>query len=266
MLQETLGPILEQAYKTYNHRRFVHPDPLEFLYRYDQPADREVAGMVASSLAYGRVAQVLKSTDRVLEIFGKHPAQRLPFLSRSELGVLLHAFKHRFTTGEEMAGLLFAMGKVLETDGTLRALLKGVDRRPWVDVIDDYAARLNALAGGLSTLLPLPSRGSACKRLMMFMRWMVRRDEVDVGDWHDLGTQRLIVPLDTHMFRVARELGLTRRRSTSLRAALEVTEAFRKIRPDDPVRYDFALTRPGIRHEKIIGLKNQDPGWDTAPE
>jgi len=254
MQHDALVDFLEQAYETYNHREFVHPDPLEFLYRYTLPVDREVAGIVASSLAYGRVVQILKSVGQVLDMLGRHPAQRLETLSRRDLSGLLRGFRHRFTTGEEMAGLLTAVGKVIRTEGTLRGLFKNVDKRPWVDVLDGFVVALDMEARGLPSLLPRPSKGSACKRLMMFMRWMVRKDEVDVGDWHDLGPHHLIVPLDTHMFRVSRGLGLTSRRSASLKAAIEITNEFSKIQPDDPARYDFALTRPGIRHEDIIRI------------
>ena len=98
-----------------------------------------------------------------------------------------------------------------------------------------------------TSLLPLPARGSACKRLNLFLRWMTRRDDVDPGGWDDVPPARLIVPLDTHMHRICLTLRLTRRKHPNMRAALEATSAFRQVAPDDPVRYDFALTRLGIR-------------------
>jgi uncharacterized protein (TIGR02757 family) len=98
-------------------------------------------------------------------------------------------------------------------------------------------------------LLPAPEAGSACKRLLMYLRWMARRDAVDPGPWQGVDPRLLVVPMDTHMYRVARALGFTRRRTAGMRAALETTAAFARFRPGDPVRYDFALTRLGIRRD-----------------
>ncbi|TET48555.1 MAG: DUF2400 family protein, partial [Actinomycetota bacterium] len=112
---------LGQLYEKYNHREFVHPDPLEFLYRYDDMKDREIAGLIASSLAYGRVAQILKSVDRVLEKMAPSPHRFLletgPDLLKDSFG----GFKHRFTTGGEIAGLLSAAGKMIRDSGSLNA-------------------------------------------------------------------------------------------------------------------------------------------------
>ncbi len=99
------------------------------------------------------------------------------------------------------------------------------------------------------SLVPLPARGSACKRLNLFLRWMVREDEVDPGGWDDVPTSKLIVPLDTHIHRTGLALGLTDRKCADMRCALEITKAFRRFAPYDPVRYDFAFTRLGIRKD-----------------
>ena len=101
-------------------------------------------------------------------------------------------------------------------------------------------------------LLPSPSAGSACKRLNLFLRWMVRQDNVDPGGWDSVSPAKLIIPLDTHMHRIGRRLGLTPRRQADLRTAIEITEGFRGICPSDPVRYDFALTRLGIRRDEGV--------------
>ncbi len=321
MDKQKLTDFLERAYTRYNHRGFVHPDPLEFLYMYDDPLDREVVAMVASSLAYGRVAQILKSVAKVLSILdghpklpvkfehkggGKwsrckslsqferrrtsgtlsiklvkttkqmgrlqcptaefspviwgHPAQALLELDCGEIRQRLGDFKHRFTTGTEMAAFLTGLKKILHEYGSLHALIRATPHGPWPNRVDAFARRINEAAGGLSSLVPLPSRGSACKRLMMFFRWMVRKDEVDVGDWHELGAYNLIVPLDTHMFRVARMLKFTNRATTGMKTAIEITNRFKELQPDDPVKYDFALTRPGIRNEPMFVELLQ---WDT---
>jgi uncharacterized protein (TIGR02757 family) len=103
------------------------------------------------------------------------------------------------------------------------------------------------------SLLSAPEKGSACKRLHLYLRWMARRDDVDPGCWTRLRPELLVVPLDTHMHRAARALRLTRRKQPNLAAALDVTAAFRRMNPTDPLKYDFALTRLGIRADEDMG-------------
>jgi uncharacterized protein (TIGR02757 family) len=99
---------------------------------------------------------------------------------------------------------------------------------------------------GAAAFLPAPADGSACKRPLLFLRWMVRRDAVDPGPWRSVDPARLVVPLDVHVARAARRLGLLRRRATDWRAALETTRALRRIDPADPVRFDYPICRAGI--------------------
>jgi uncharacterized protein (TIGR02757 family) len=240
---------LDGLYARYHRREFVHPDPVEFLYGYGDPRDREVVGLVASSLAYGRVAQILASVSRVLERMPS-PASFVAGSSRRTLRREFAGFKHRFTTGDELSGLLLGVKRAVEEHGSLRACFAAGIRpgdETVVPALTNFAGTLSREMGdGCNSILPSPCRGSACKRLNLFLRWMVRRDEVDPGGWDEVPPSSLLVPLDTHMYRVSRALGFTRRRSADLRTALEVTEAFRRIHPGDPVRYDFVLTRAGI--------------------
>jgi len=129
-----------------------------------------------------------------------------------------------------------------------------------------FVDELCSAAGGLDDhLLPRPERGSACKRLNLWLRWMVRRDAVDPGGWTGVSPAQLVVPLDVHMHRICRALGLTRREAADLRTAVEITDAFRSFAPDDPVRYDFALTRLGIRPGPEADLEAFLAKWGTSP-
>ena len=241
--------VFEELYARYNDRKFVHPDPLEFLYAYDDLRDREVVALIASSLAYGRVQQILKSVSIVLEAIGS-PLRYVRTTSGSKMKRHFRDFKHRFTTGDEVAELLLGVGRVVEKHGSLgNCLALGIDRRDKTvkSALGHFARELAAPVGNKkSSLIPDPPKGSACKRLNLMLRWMVRKDEVDPGGWDQIDTSRLIVPLDTHMHRIAIEHGLTTRKNADMRAALEITDAFARYSPEDPVRYDFALTRPGI--------------------
>ncbi|MGO9309017.1 MAG: TIGR02757 family protein [Spirochaetia bacterium] len=250
---------LASLYRRYNRREFVHPDPLELVYDYAAPEDQEIAGLISACLAYGRVAQILASVGRVLGLMGDEGSggrgSPHAFLGRTtdqDLRDTFRTFKHRFTTGNEIAALLIGVKRTIVEYGSLETLFAaGVGRN------DDtvlpglvlFVERLRLCAGGpgaCPTLLSSPADGSACKRLNLYLRWMVRRDRVDPGTWHKVARSRLVVPLDTHMFRIARALGLTARRQANMRTAVEITRAFARHSPRDPVRYDFCLTRLGI--------------------
>jgi uncharacterized protein (TIGR02757 family) len=242
---------LEGLYHRYNRRCFVDPDPLSFLYRYPDPADREIVALVAASLAYGQVKSILKSVARVLEILGPSPSRTLRVERPAVLRKRLAGFRHRFATGDHLAGLLTAVRSLLSEHGSLqRCFLSGLHpaEPTLLPAMTRFADGLIAASpDDPGHLIARPGRGSACKRLNLMLRWLVREDAVDPGGWHGVPSSKLIVPLDVHMHRMARELGLTARKSANMTTALEITAGFSRLCPEDPVRYDFTLTRPGIR-------------------
>lgn len=239
---------LETIYKKYNRKENIHPDPLEFLLLYDRPEDREIVGLIASGLAYGRVASILNSTEKVLSIMGKSPCSYLKSADSGSIRADLRNFKHRFTSAGEMAALLSSLGQLQKEYGSLAYMMtelqNGVSYREALHLFVDKI--LTSAGVSRCSLLPRPSLGSACKRLHLFMRWMVRKDEVDPGGWDMIHPRDLIIPLDVHMHRAGTELGFTCRKSADRKTAEEVTDGFRRLCPEDPVRYDFAITRLGI--------------------
>jgi uncharacterized protein (TIGR02757 family) len=241
---------LEDLYRRYNHRSFVHPDPLEFLYDYPDVRDREVVGFVGASLAYGRVAQILRKVSLVLERMGFSPRAFLDVSSERTLRRTFSDFKHRFTTGEELANALWGLREAIRRYGSLQGCFTAHLRPEDDTILPALCAFVSEICGEPSrrvgALLSSPKGASACKKLNLFLRWMVRRDAVDPGGWDAVPASKLVVPVDVHMHRVGLGLGMTRRRQADMRTALEITEGFRKIFPSDPVRYDFVLTRPGI--------------------
>ncbi|MBI4775176.1 MAG: TIGR02757 family protein [Deltaproteobacteria bacterium] len=249
-LKTSLDRHLDDLYLRYNRREFVHPDPLAFLYPYEDVRDREIVGLIASALAYGRVNQIMKSVGLVLERMPS-PHAFLRQASLRSLEKTFQGFKHRFTTGEELAALLFGVKRAVERHGSLSSCFRlGLhdEDDTVLEALAAFVDELSTLANrSLSFLLPSPTKGSACKRLHLYLRWMVRRDAVDPGGWKSVDPSKLVVPLDTHMYRIGLALGLTGCKQANIRAALEVTAGFRTIAPNDPVRYDFALTRLGIR-------------------
>jgi uncharacterized protein (TIGR02757 family) len=244
---------LESLYDLYNHRAFVHPDPLEFLYLYPDIHERELVGLIASSLAYGRVAQILKSVSSILKRM--HPSPRSFLLDSSKKGLLVcfSGFRHRFTTGDEIAYMLLGAKQVIEQYGSLyNCFLDGFNKNEntVIPAISAFVKELNSAAEERkNSLLPSPGMGSACKRINLFLRWMVRKDRVDPGGWNRVPRSMLIIPLDTHMHKICIDLDMTHRKNADMLTAVEITKAFRKIAPEDPVRYDFSLTRLGIRKD-----------------
>lgn len=247
---EPLGHRLERLYSVCNDPRYIHPDPLETILPFRRIEDREIAALLASSLAYGRVNQILKSIRRVLEIMGDSPRRYLETASPEQLERDFAGFKHRFHTGEDLAQLFRGVQRALERHGSLeKCFLSGFSSgdRTVLTASERFTEELCCFfPAGESTLLPSPKHGSACKRLHLMLRWLVRKDKVDPGGWDSIPARCLIVPLDTHMHRLARELGLTRRNAADRKTAEEITYAFSRCCPEDPVRYDFSLTRFGI--------------------
>ena len=242
----------EGLYRAYNHHEYIHPDPLEFVYKYPEGPEREIVGLIASSLAYGRVAQILKSVGSVLDKMGKSPRQYIEKSSPEYMQNTFAAFKHRFTTGAEMASLLTGIKKILDDYGSLEnCFFSGMDNEVTIMPALDKFATEAALGNEFRSLLPMPSAGSACKRLNLYLKWMIRNDEVDPGCWKKIPPSKLVMPLDTHIFRICSNLGITKRKSADMKTALEITSFFRSINPEDPIKYDFALTRPGIWNGRI---------------
>jgi len=251
---EKSRPLFEKLYSDYNKRVYVSPDPLQFLYDYEDPLDREVVAFIASSLAYGRVPQILKSVRRVLSMLGPNPSRSLADMSRRDIEAGLGSFVHRFTGAKEMADFLFGIKTALYEHGSLEGLFGACCNGSAWDSLDSFVSKLICYSSGADAgqnvfLLPRPSNGSACKRLALFLRWMVRSDAVDPGGWRCISPEVLFIPLDTHMFNICSAIGICNLKSANGRAAAQITEAFRVICPEDPVRYDFALTRFGIRDD-----------------
>ncbi|MCS6771532.1 MAG: TIGR02757 family protein [Kiritimatiellae bacterium] len=243
---EGLAARLEALYAEFNRPLLIGDDPLGCVRPYANPADREVAALVAAVCAFGNVKQISASIRLALAVFGQQPAQALRDISEAELVQALGGWRHRWANGRHLANLLIAARSASERYGSLGAAWIRARRAEDADAHDTLQRWVLMLCEcGLrrdNPLVPQPDRGSACKRLHLLLRWLVRCDAVDPGGWPD-DPSRLLVPLDVHMLRIARALRFTRRKAADLKAAREVTRRFRLIRPDDPVRYDFALTR-----------------------
>lgn len=244
---KNLKPLLDGLYKKLNRRDLVDPDPLVFLYDFDDIKDREIVGLISSSVAYGRVAQILKSVRKILKPMDSQPIDFINSNNRKDFQETYKGFKHRFTTDEDIASLFSGIKRALKVHGSLENLFLSKKDQTTTERLAFFANFLNS--GKQNYLLPSPMKGSACKRLNLYLKWMVRKDVVDPGGWEKVNPSDLIIPLDTHMHKASTLLKFTTRKAADWKTALEITEKFREICPKDPTKYDFALTRLGIRQE-----------------
>lgn len=240
---------LERVYQACHRADWIHPDPLECVYRYSASADREIVGLIAAALAYGRVAQILRSVAVVLDPMGTSPHEFLLTHSEAAIRKTFDGFRHRWTSSSDLVGFLVGIRRMLQRHGSLEAGFLQYHREDADTTLTGLAGFVNEIAGkeARNSLLPDPMKGSACKRMHLYLRWMVRSDVIDPGCWSGVRPDQLIVPLDTHLHRMGRALDLTQRKQANLKTALELTARFKDIVPEDPLRYDFALTRLGIR-------------------
>lgn len=255
--QPAIRNVLEKLYRKYNRRELIKPDPLQFVYKYSSQADMEIAGLLSAVLAYGRVEQIQKSLTRLFSIIGDSPRAFVRDFGPAHRRKL-QGFKHRFTSGDDISDLLTLLKEILEQSGNIENyFLPGHIRSDknlipalsnFCDsLLDLYAARHGGnISSGLKYLLASPSGGSACKRLNLYLRWMVRDDAVDAGLWKSVDKAKLVVPVDVHMGRLCRILGFHDNKTNSMKTALKITAKFAEIEPTDPVKYDFSLSRIGI--------------------
>ena len=235
----------------------ITPDPLELVLAQRDPADQEVAALLAAAFAYGRAETVVANVGVVLARMKPSPARYLATFERSEAERRFAGFTHRFQKSAELVALLERLAAVLREHGSLGALYQaGYDEgdrdvapslaRFTAAIIDAVPPRDARERAALEYLLSSPEGGSACKRMNLFLRWMVRRTAPDLALWTFLDPAKLVIPLDTHIHRIATFLGLNTRRSADWKAARAITDRLARFAPSDPVRYDFALCRLGI--------------------
>ncbi len=257
-----LRPLLERLRRTY-HRGFLSSDPVEFVHMFSSPGDREVVGLIASLLAYGRVDGIKRAVGRVLELMDWKPYRFVRAFDPKRGASVFSGFVYRFNSGRDVACLIYIMKQMIEGSGSIGAFfMEGYSPRDRniKGALSSFSKRALSLdrAGiyrgmgpeadkGLRFFFPDPASGSPCKRLNLYLRWMVRKDDgLDFGLWKGVAPSKLIIPLDTHIARISRNIGLTKRATADWKTAEEITGALKQLDPRDPLKYDFALTRLGI--------------------
>ena len=257
-----LKTVLDNLYASRSSRHLAN-DPLSFCHRYDATEDREIAGLVASCLAYGNVKIILRNLEAVFGAVGASPRRFVERFEPREGLRLFAGFRHRFNDGRDLCALFLAARTMIEEADSIGDFFLGCHDPHAGDLTSsltefsaailafDYAPVFGTPAippdSYFPFFFPSPAAGSACKRLCMFLRWMVRpADGIDLGLWKEVSPAQLVIPVDTHIHRICRNLGLTARRQADWRTAREITAALRRLDPADPVKYDFALCHLGI--------------------
>ncbi len=236
---------LNKLYDKYNKKEFIHPDPYEFVEQYSKKEDKEIVGLIASSFAVGNVFQIIKFLNSVFDVMNKQPYNFFMNVTEDEIDSKFRGFYYRYYKDIHIIEFFLNIKKVVAKYGSLEL---------WV--MDNYSEsdetffplfkKLSADFNLSSALIPKSSGNSAFKRLALYFRWMVREDNVDVGLWGSLPAPKLIIPLDIHMTNVSKILGFTTSSANSMSNVLKITKEFAKLNPDDPVKWDFALSRLGI--------------------
>lgn len=235
----------EKIYKIYTNNDYVFSDPIIFPKRFKDKTDIEISSLISSSLAYGNVKQIISTLQKIFDIL-KHPTQYIKNSSNEKIFKDFKNIKHRFTNGFEIAKLLIRLKEIYKNNKDIESLfLKFYVKGSPIHI--SYTPFITNIFGNkLKTLIPDAQKGSSMKRFNMFLRWMVRKDKIDFGIWKNISKSDLIYPLDTHVHRFALKNGITSRKDNSIKTALEITAFFKKINENDPVKYDFAISRIGI--------------------
>jgi uncharacterized protein (TIGR02757 family) len=256
---QRLKPVLDRLYTDFNHADSA-TDPIQIVKRFSRDDDREIVGFIAAALAFGRVSSVLQSIERVLAVMGPGPAAYLRGFDARRDGPAFAGIVHRWTRAADIVAMLWLLRQMIDRSGSVEGFfLEGYDAAAddVADALDSFSTRAMTLdlksaygrvprRPGVCYFFPRPSAGSGCKRLNLFLRWMVRCDALDLGVWKRVSPAKLIVPLDTHVIRVGRCLGLTTYVSPGWRMARDITASLRTIDPIDPVKYDFSICHLGM--------------------
>lgn len=222
----------------------IAPDPLQLVLRYDAPRDQEVAGLLAAAFAYGRADIVVTNIGGVLDRMAPSPFAYVAKFDRDRALEDFAGFSHRFHKTPDLVNLLERIATVIGLHGSLGELF----RLCYDAEDDDIGPSLTRFVETLGSdyLLTSPRDGSACKRMNLFLRWMVRRTPPDLGIWDFVDPAKLVVPLDTHVHRITTFLGLNDRKTPDWKAARSITDRLAQFNRQDPIRYDFAICRLGI--------------------
>jgi uncharacterized protein (TIGR02757 family) len=245
--QRELSEFLNLKEAEYNRPRFIPTDPIQIPHKFSDPLDIEISAFLTAVIAWGQRVTIINNAERLMQWMDHAPAQFIRDFEPRDLRPF-ETFVHRTFNGDDCLAFLYALQAIYDQYGSLEKALRNSFQTEPGEPGSGWN-RFKTLFFQIEHLprsrkhLPDPLKGSSAKRMNMFLRWMVRRDSkgVDFGIWDSFSPSELYLPLDVHTARVARKLGILRRKQNDWKAVLELTEKLRKLDPVDPVRFDFAL-------------------------
>lgn len=245
-------------------QELVKNDPIQFVHKFQGRNDIEIAGFFASHLAFGRVKMIIKNLEKLFSLMQWKPYEFVMNFNR-ESGRFLSGFVHRFVKGNDIVKIVYSLKEIYSENGGLEEFfLRGYSKedKDLQNAIYKFTENFYSLKSlkdmmqkaksgsensGIYFLLPPPGSKSAYKRLNLFLRWMVRQEDgLDTGLWKRIRPSQLIIPLDTHIARISKNLGLTQRKTPDIKMAIEITENLKMLDGEDPLKYDFVLCHAGI--------------------
>lgn len=252
---------LDKLYTQYQEK-FSSKDPIWVLHQFSDSRDIEIMGLITASYSYGQVEQINQFTEKLISQIGRNPYEFTINFTKRKDKKFLKGLNYRFNTEDDLIRLFDSIRKSLCEFGSLKNLFLKNYRADAENIVEalsyftsilySYGNHNNGTAGNyFKYLLANPNDKSTCKRMNLYLRWMVRKDKIDTGIWEEVAKSKLIIPVDVHVARVSKYLKLVKRKSVDLKFALELTENLKKFDKDDPVRYDFALCHIGIDGIKI---------------
>lgn len=252
---------LDHHYKAFDRTK-LEPDPLQFLHMFKDKRDIEVVGLLASIFAYGNVKQIENTLKKLIIILDGNPYLFVKnFSIRSDSNKLL-GIRHRFYSEDDILKLFVVLNKEIQKHKSIKQIflegynISDINVKNGISnfsnhFLNSFLESFGEISSGIKFMFPLPEKGSACKRINLFLRWMVRKDELDFGFWNYIPTNKLIIPVDTHIAKISKSLNLTKRKNVSWKMAEEITQNLKKYDCLDPVKYDFAICHIGIRKLKF---------------
>ena len=258
-MNKALKQKLDYHYKAFDKSQ-LEPDPLQFPHKFKNEKDIELIAFISSIFAYGNIKQIINTLNKITFIMGEHPTKYLIEKNKAAIKGDFKGIIHRFFTNEDIVNLILLLKNVYSKSNSLRNIfLSNYNTKVYnikfaLESFSKYMLELyqnlfveENVTQGIKFMFPLPSKGSVCKRMNLFLRWMVRKDELDFGLWDEIDKSKLIIPVDTHIARICRKLKLTKKKNINWNMAEEITENLKKYDPDDPVKYDFAICHIGMR-------------------
>ncbi len=245
---------LDYHYKYFDKTK-ISPDPLEFLHKYSETKDIEISGLISSVFAYGNVKQIISTLQKIHSIMKDKPYDFV--LNYSSKTNRFKFVKHRFYSSDDIHRFFIALNLIYKSNSSLKEVFIDLYLRndscmkktisEFSNFLCELAKVKNRISRGIKFMFPDPMKGSACKRMNLFLRWMVRKDELDFGLWNEIPTSKLIIPVDTHVAQICKRLKLTSKINVSWKMAEEITEKLKRFDEIDPVKYDFAICHIGMR-------------------